>query len=269
MKAVQFDVDRRRVIGLTSIDGISLFVLHSPSYRHIEVCDTKTFKSNKCLKLAGLSDNMYNGLTSCVASNCLYVNDFERSVVYKVELARGDKVSKWSVGGGPSGLSVNTEHNLLVTCFLEGKLEMYTPMGSLIKEVCLERKIRHALQLSSIRYVVCEWFPDCDVYDLNTQIRKAMSYNKIQQSTTQNHFSDPRQLAMDGKNLYVFVADCENNRIVMLHRSSKRANEMIASVNGRRLYRPCCLHLDETNNRLYVGEDVEGGRIFVFDIRRN
>jgi hypothetical protein len=54
----------------------------------------------------------------------------------------------------------------------------------------------------------------------------------------------------------------------MLSRSLKCAREFKASVDGSRLQRPYRLHLNQSNSRLYVGEEMIGGRIFVFDIRR-
>jgi sugar lactone lactonase YvrE len=61
----------------------------------------------------------HNGLTSCVTNNCLYVSDYDKNTVYKVDLKSSDnknKVIKWKVGECPRGLSINSECNLIVAC---------------------------------------------------------------------------------------------------------------------------------------------------------
>ena len=96
---------RRDVVGVTSVDN-RLFVLRSPSQQSIEVYDLKTFTlQQQTLKVNGLSDNVFNGLTACVVNKCLYVSDCWNATVYKVQLTVDNKISKWSVGGGPVGLS--------------------------------------------------------------------------------------------------------------------------------------------------------------------
>ena len=259
---VQFD-GRRRVDGLTSVDSRRLFVLRSSSEQQIEVYDTTTFKLQQTLNVVGLSNHPYNGLTSCVINNCLYVSDSLNATVYKIELTGHNEVSKWRVDGMPTGLSINAACNLLVTCFGDKKLLEYTPSGSLVREIRLQLTSDswHAIQLTSDQFVVCTWDDD-DVVDANSQGRVVVSYTNQLQSTTRHQFSQPRHLAVDKNNECIFVADY---RIVMLSRSLKCAREFNASVDGRRLP-PQCLYLNQSNSRLYVGSYE--GLIFVFDIRR-
>ena len=105
----------RAVVGVTSVDN-RLFVLRSPSQQSIEVYDLKTFTlQQQILKVNGLSNDSYNGLTACVVNKCLYVSDYLNATVYKVQLTVDNQISKWSVGRGPRGLSINTSCNLQVT----------------------------------------------------------------------------------------------------------------------------------------------------------
>jgi hypothetical protein len=109
--------DRRQVVGLTSIHP-HLFVLRHRSQQQLQVYDLKSFKLQKAIQIIGLSDRTSeSGLTSCVTSNCLYVSDTYQGTVYKVELSANNKISEWSVGERPCGLSTNTAGNLIVACY--------------------------------------------------------------------------------------------------------------------------------------------------------
>jgi DNA-binding beta-propeller fold protein YncE len=123
----------------------------------------------------------------------------------------------------------------------------------------------HAIQLTSDQFVVCTYD---DVVEVNSRGQVVVSYKNQLQSTTRHQFNNPYHLAVDKNNECIFVADYGNDRIVMLSRSLKCAREFKASVDGSRLQSPHRLHLNQSNSRLYVVEYVDGGRIFVFDIRR-
>jgi hypothetical protein len=280
---VRFDVDDRhsRVVGITSLDSRHLYVLLSPSRQQIEVYDKATFGLQRTLNVAGLSDDEwgYNGLTSCVTNNCLYINDWRLSSVFKVQLSPDDReVLKWQVDEMPSGLAVNAACNLLVTSCRANKLLEYTPSGSLVREINLllydaELSPFHAIQLSGCDlFVVClhralDSMPG-DVVEVNSQGRVVTSYKKQLLSTSQHQFDWPRHLAVDGNGEYIFVADYYHGRIVVLSRSSpSRACEMSASIDGSKLRSTRCLCFD--NDSLYIGEGFRGGRVFVFDIRRH
>jgi DNA-binding beta-propeller fold protein YncE len=132
-----------------------------------------------------------------------------------------------------NGLSINTACNLLVSCFNDKKLLEYTSSGSLVREIRLESmKPYHAIQLTSDQFVVCTYD---DVVEVNSRGQVVVSYKNQLQSTTRHQFNYPRHLAVDKNNECIFVADMNNNRIVMLSRSLKCAREFKASVDGRRL----------------------------------
>ena len=208
------------------------------------------------------------------------VSDYYDDTVYKVQLTVDNKISKWSVGGGPRGLSINTACNLLVACYDDKKIQEYTTSGSLVREICLKSNDgkslspRHVIQLTSGQFVVscCEvTYGVDDVVELDANGQVLVSYRNQLQSTTKQNFSYPRHLAVDKNNEFILVADNCNNRIVILSRSLNcRAREFnVMSVDGGLQY-PRCLHFNESQGRLFVGEgsDLSGGgqrRVLVFD----
>ena len=257
--------DGRSVVGLTSLNN-QLFVLRWPSQQEIEVYDTSTFTFQRTLRVPGLSDKYLNSLTSCVTNNCLYVADHGNYTVYKVELGANNyinKISVWQVGNGPCGLSVNTACNVLVTYYLDNKIQEYTTRGELVHEIKLQSndvtEPMHAIELTCNKFVVCLSGPMQGVSVIDKQGRVVISYRNNEQTKLLN---DPRHLAVD-KNDCILVADTNNNRIVMLNASLSSARCLPVSLDGG-LKQPRCLHFDESRSRLFVGEYV-GQRVLVFD----
>jgi DNA-binding beta-propeller fold protein YncE len=280
LKQTELDADdRRHVVGVTSLGDNRVYVLREPSKQTIEVYDTKSFQLQQTLNVSGLSDHLYNGLAACVNNSCLYVNDYYKCVVFNIQLPGDNEVSQWEVAiehldVKPVGISVNSARNLLVTCFSfsANKLLEYTPRGLLVREISLQlgdNKLSpwHAVQLSDNcnRFVVCisrsRGSSYDDVVEVNSKGQVVVRYKDHLQSTDQRQFDWPRHLAVDTRNERIYVADCVNDRIVMLSRSSKSAFKLQTSIEGYAMNRPHCLHLEESRNRLYVGDF--DGRIFV------
>lgn len=260
------DIRRGHIVGLTSIDSSRLFVLHFPSNKQIEVYDSATFKLQQKLDVVGLNDSMMNGLTSCTTNSCLYISDCDKCVIHKLQLKDDNKVMKWRVFK-PTGLSVNNAHNLIVACLGSNKLLEYKPSGSLVREVNLQSMPWHSIQMASGQFIVCfgTW-GEYDVAEVDATGQVVVSYKDQLQSMTKNKFEWACHLAVDKNNERVFIADSNNNRIVMLNRKSKCAQELDTSVDGKTLQHPSCLYMDQTNRRLYVGEWIADGRIFMYDI---
>jgi 6-phosphogluconolactonase (cycloisomerase 2 family) len=105
-----------------------------------------------------------------------------------------------------------------------------------------------------------------DVVEVDVNGRVVVSYRNQLRSTTRQNFDWPRYLAVDKNNEYILVADYRNNRIVILSRSqSGCAREFnVLSVDGG-LERPTCLHFDESQDQLIVGDCEGQHRILVFD----
>jgi DNA-binding beta-propeller fold protein YncE len=269
--------DDRPVVGVTSIDN-RLFVLRSPSRHHIQVYDTKTFKQQRALSVKDLSDDTaVSGLIACITNNCVYVSDSFKATVHKVELSDTNKAFKWLVDRSPFGLSINTACNLLVASCGANKIQEYTTSGLLVHEVCLESSSAmlrpvHAVQVADDQYVVSRWNTNprsnavYDVVAVDREGRLVVNYLNHLKSTTKHDFNYPRHLSVDYKKGYILVADCWNNRIVIMSRSLNNggAREVNEISVDRGLQEPSCLHFDSSQNRLFVGEG-SGQGVLVFD----
>jgi len=142
-----------RVTGVTSLSD-DVFVVRLHSQQKIEVYDANTFTLQRHITVPGL-DCIW-GLVACPYNNCLYASDYRNSV-HRVDLSGSNAVMKWSVACWPAGLSVNSEHNLLVVSERERKLQIFTTHGTLLQNIQLQAGIespRHAVQLSTGQFLV-------------------------------------------------------------------------------------------------------------------
>jgi len=249
------------VSAVTSL-GDDVFVARYNS-EQVEVYDAVTLTLQRRLTVPGLG-RWPSGLAACPNNNCLYASDFHISV-HRVELSGSNAVKKWSMAGGPAGLSVNSEHNLIVACYEANKLQEYTTHGSLVREICLQAAVTqpwHAIQLSTGDYVVSQYKSLGVVSVVGVDGQVVRSYGQSQTSDV-GPMKYPISLAVT-KNDDILVADMNNDRILSINSSLGYIQELALSVDGG-IQRPRGLCLDEPRGRLYVGEATGECRVLVFD----
>jgi len=252
-----------RVTAVTSL-GDDVFVARFNS-QQVEVYDAVTLTLQRRLTVPELGKWPSAGLAACPNNNCLYTSDFDNDRVHRVELSGSNAVKKWSVGSYPVGLSVNSEHNLIVTCYGANELQEYTTRGSLVRKICLLQAgvtwPWHAIQLSTGDYVISQWMSPGVVSVVGVDGQVVRSYGKSQTSDV-GQMKFPTSIAVT-KNDDILVADNDNNRILLINSSLGSMQELAQSVDGG-IQGPRGLCLDESRGRLYVGEWV-GDRVLVFD----
>jgi len=248
------------VYGVTSL-GDDVFVVRWPSEEKIEVYDTKTFTLQRHITVARFGRTSY-GLAACPHNNCLYASDKGKDSVHRVELSGSNTVMKWSVARGPAGLSVNSEHNLLVVSEDERKLQIFTTRGTLINNIQLQAGIggpRHAVQLPTGQFLVSDSGSLHRVCLVGVDGAVVRSYGG-QKGSQLTQMDTPTGLAVDGEGR-ILVADQFNKRLLVVDQSLSSAHKMSVCVD-RGLKGPRSLWYDQSRRRLYIGE-LDGGRVIV------
>jgi len=248
--------------GVTSL-GDDVFVLRADSQQKIEVYDAKTFTLQRHITVPGLGHNL-RGLAACPHNKCLYASDWGNASVHRVELSGSNAVMKWSVARLPAGLSVNSEHNLIVVGHDKSKLQIFTTHGTLVQDIQLQADMRgagHAVQLPStsqflVSLACCSLQRVCLVGVDGAVVR---SYGG-QAGSKLTQMNGPNGLAVDIEGR-VLVADQWNKRLLVMDQSLSSAHEMSVSVDGG-LKDPFSLWYDQSRRRLYIGE-YNGGRVIV------
>jgi len=241
--------------------GDDVFVLRLGGSQ-VEVYDARTFALQRHITIPGLGSSSC-GLAASIRYDCLYASDWLNRI-HRVDLSGSSAVKQWSVSHHPRGLSVNTEHNVVVACIGAHKLQEYTTHGTLVREISLQQagvsSPWHAVQLSTGDYVVSHGAVSVYIVGLDGQVLH--SYDQSQ-ALNVGPVSGPASLAVT-KNDNILVADCGNNRILSLDSSLSSTRELVLPVDND-IQSPCGLFLDELRKRLYVGEFGGEKRVLVFD----
>ena len=277
--------------GVTSL-GDDVFVVRCRSQQKIEVYDANTFTLQRHIKVPGLDAPL--GLTSCSQNNCLYAADYNKNSVHRVDLSGSNAkrkwfvsrlkaseskaVMKWSVARNPTGLSVNSEHNLLVASYGECKVQIFTTHGTPLENIQLQADNYggpdHAVQLSTGQLLVSHSGSVHRVCLTGVDGTVVRSYGGQKGSQLTQMYSS-RGLAVDREGRVLVV---DNRRLLVIDQSLSSAHEMSVSVDGG-LIGPCslwydgglkhpqCLWYDQSRRRLYIGEWRAGlgGRVIVID----
>jgi len=250
------------VLGVTSVDD-ELFVLLYRDSEQVAVYSINDYRLLRHFSLPGLKRYSDNDLTSCVRHRCLYASDGYNECVHRYDLASDRSVlrwlfskttRKWPVPGSPCGLSVTPNSNLLVACQLPHKLvELSADSGQCVREIALQSDIswpRHAVQLTTGQRVFCHGFVGSlhRVCIVDDDGRVTRSYGG-QSGSGVGQLNWPIHLAVDEDSQFVFVADCRNNRVVVLSPTL----EFVRYISEG-LSKPQRLYLHQETRRLYVGQ---------------
>jgi len=251
------------VSAVTSLDD-RVYVVRYNS-KEVEIYDAATLALVRRLPVPGISHRAL-GIAACPRNKCLYLSDWSDPSIHRVDLAT-DATKKWPVAKRPRGLSVNRDHNLLVACSDDEKLQEYTTDGRLVREICLKADVGspwHAIQLSTGDYVVshCESPGVVSVVEVDGGL--LCSYGPSSSSSSDvGPMKYARSLAVT-KHGDILVADAVNNRILAINSSLTRA-QLFPIPADIELQYPCALCLDETRDRLYVSEWGAKRRVIVLN----
>ena len=249
------------VLGVATL-GDELFVIRFAS-SSVDVYRASDFVESRQISVPGMTHPW--SLAACPHNNCLYVSDAVK-LIHRVDLS-SSSVSKWSVDDSPWGLSVTRNHHLLVTLPSSKRIREYTTHGDVTREINLDVSIdspRHSIELSSGQFVVCHaGATQHRVCTVDTSGRIVQSYGGPPGSSA-GQLNGPNCLAVD-KRGYVLVADCYNHKVQIL--SPALTHLCDVTLPEHRLSMPCSLHLDEQRGRLYVGDGLLLGRVFVLAVQ--
>jgi len=244
---------KNSVLGVTSVDD-ELFVLLKGNDKQVAVYSINDYQLLRHLNLPRSKRSGLSDMTSCVRHQCLYMSDFNGGCICRYDLT-GSARSKWSVSGRLPGLSLTLTGNLLVTCQGEPNklVELSADSGQCVREIALQADIKwpwHGVQLTTGQYVVCHG----GTFDQPNRVCVVGDDGKVTRTYGGQYGSDvgqlhcPFHLAVDKDSQFIFVADWQNGRVVLLSPTL----EFVRYVSEE-LSEPRRLYFDYTTRRLFVG----------------
>jgi len=249
------------VLAVTSLDNrLYLLRCQMPSQyvQQVEVYDIDSYRQLRNLTVSGLGCAF--DIVACAHNRCAYISDSFVSSVHKIALS-GDKITRWPVNGEPCGLSISLTHGILVTCCEARKIKEFTTDGQLLREVILPDDVVspwHSVQLSSDEFIVCHG----DLGDPLHRVCLVSSDGHVVKSfggpkgESSQQMNLPVRLAVD-ENGFVFVADLNNRRVLLLSPSLTFVRDVVSSK--QLTWQPLAVHLDVIGQRLYAADHALPG----------
>ena len=255
------------VVGVTSVDD-ELFLLLERDNNQVAVYSINDYQLLRHLNLHGLKPHYINDMTSCVRHKCLYMSDFHNSCIHRYDLSRTfrarmkrlvcNRITQWSVPYKPVGLSVTPSCNLLVTCRGEPNklVELSADSGKCVREISIHRDMVnpwHGVQLTTGQLVVCHGYCHSDLH----RVCAAMVGDDVKLSrnfggrrgTYITELNVPCHLAVDKDSQFIFVADRDNRRVVLLSPTLEFVRHFTEGLS-----RPQQLYFHQATRRLFVGQ---------------
>ena len=247
------------VRGVTSLDD-QLYLLLLRNDSQVAVYSANNYTLPRYLNVPGYKPTDSSDIAACIQHKSLYMTDSANRCVQLYQLAN-DVRRKWPVRGSPHGLAVTPTGNVLVACQETNRLvELSGESGEQVREMASQenlRALRHCVQLTGGQVVVCQGGANynrvCLLADDGTVAR---SYGG-EKGSGEGQLNQARHLAVDEDSQLIFVADRDNDRVVVLSPTLQFVRYI-----GAGMARPHRLHFDRKKRCLYVVQ-YKGGVLVI------
>jgi len=260
----------RPVCGVTVLNG-EVYLLRGKEHDQVEVYDIVNYRLQRRLTVPNC--HLVIDMTSCEHYLCIYIADYVVECIHRLD-SQGKSATQWPVNDTAHGLSVNTAHNLLVTCRLVHKIKEFSSHGDLLREITLPDDVihpQHVIQLTSGQLVVSHGWGSDPVHGvcmITADGRQIVHSHGGQSGSSTGQCLYHRHLAVDSSEC-VLVADYYNHRVKLLSPTLTYIRDVVTCDLLK--WGPESLCLDKQSHRLYVAEyGRKGGelvgRVLVFSV---
>jgi len=260
------------VWGVTSLAG-EIYLLRDKARDQVEVYDVITYRLLCCLTVPNIRD--CTDMTSCEHCRCVYIGDFGGECVHRLDVHGA--FTRWTVNDKPFGLSVNTSHNVIVTCDVVRIIKEFSSRGVLLHQIILPDDVitpSHTIETRSGQFIVCHGSrgdPVHRVCMMSADGRHIVHSHGGYRGSDTGQYNVPYRLAVDD-NEFVFVADIFNRRVTLLSPTLEYVRQVVSRDQLK--WDPVRLYLDRQRRHLYVTDNewnvMQGtyiaGRVVVFSV---
>ena len=243
------------VVGVTSLAG-EIYVLRNKADDQVEVYDVISYRLQRCLTMLDIRG--FIDMTSCEHYCCIYIGDHIVRCIRRLD-AQG-AATQWAVNDKLTGLSVNAEHNLLVTCDESRKIKEFTTDGHSVRTLCLPDDVItpfQTVQTRSGQFIVCHGSRGRGdaihrVCMISADGRHIVHSHGGQPGSDTGQYNVPVHLALDNDE-FVFVVDRRNHRVTLLSPTLHYVRQVVSSDQLK--WGPFCVYIDTHKRLLYVAEN--------------
>jgi len=258
------------VIGVTSLAG-EIYVLRWKVRDAVKVYDVITYRLQRCLTVRNA--RRFHDMTSCEHYCCIYISDWIAECIHRLD-AQG-AATQWPVNDRPSGLSVNAQHNLLVTCRVARKIKEFTTDGHIVRTVCPPGDVInpwHTVETRSGQFIVCHGKVGdavCSVCMISADGRHIVHSHGGQPGSRTDQYNGPTHLAVDNDE-FIFIADQNNRRVTLLSPTLHYVRQVLSRDQLK--WNPMRVYLHTQKRILYVADNEwkdgewTAGRVVVFRV---
>jgi len=259
----------RSVHGVTSLAG-EIYLLRAKGRDQVEVYDVITYRLQRCLTVPDI--RFLTDMTSCEHCRCVYMSDGGGACVHRLDVQGA--FTRWTVNDRPMGLSVNTSHNVIVTCDVVRKIKEFSSRGVSVREIALPDDVIspwHTMETGSGQFIVCHGGrgdPVHRVCMISADGRHIVHSHGGQPGSDTGQYDVPFLLAVDD-NEFVFVVDRNNRRVTLLSPTLEYVRQVVSRDQLK--WGPYGLYLHQQQRLLYVTDNEwkDGewiGRVVVFSV---
>lgn len=194
-------------------------------------------------------------IVECAIKNCLFISiqdNFFGYRIHRVALDQNNTLFAWNVNSIPQGLSVTSSHNLLVALRNASTFSEYSPDGQLIRQINVQpagiTNLIHIVELTNDQFGIVHHGPKHQFSIVTSEGQLVQSY-----SGDAGELNDPQGIVVDQQRDRLFLADRNNNRIVMMDSKTLAAYPLPLPADCA-LNTPHSIYFDVINSRLYIGE---------------
>jgi len=261
----------RAVVGVTSL-GEEIYLLRDKDTHQVKVYDFMRYHLQRCLTVSNArrAPDTFSDMTSCEHLLCLYISNLNDDCIHRLDLH--GYAQQWPVNDRPTSLSVNANHNLIVTFCAVSKIKEFSPHGELVRDVILHGDViypQHAIQLTSGQFIVCHGRGNDPVHrvcKVSSDGHHIVQSHGGQPGSDTGQYNGPWHLAVDD-NEFVFVVDAINRRVTLLSPTLEYVRQVVS--RDQLEWEPRRLCSDVHRGRVYVADSDECevvGRAVVFTV---
>ena len=255
---------------MTSL-GDEIYLLRRKAAGQVEVYDVISYRLLRRLTVPNAG--AFYDMTSCQHFLCLYICDPAVKCVHRLDFE--GNAAMWPVNDKPRSLSVNADHNLIVTCRADRKIKEFSPCGDLLRDVTLPDDVinpLHAIQLTNGQFIVCHGrrnYPIHRVCRISSDGQELVHSHGEEQGSNIGQYDVPNHLAVDD-NEFVYAVDVGNRRVTLLSPTLDYKRQVVSCDQLK--WQPDRLCYDVQRRRLYVNDCkfndgmYTAGRVVVFSV---